>query len=416
MKGNEILAMVARDNQLLERFTRYAAVDTRSDPQSATCPSTPKQLELAAAIVEDLKALGLHDAMVDAHGYVYASLASNCQNALKVALLAHIDVSFDCASAHIQPMVHRQYKGGPLTLKLGEVIDPKDNPRLLDCLGDTIITSDGTTLLGADDKAGVVEIIEMLAFFIAHPEVKHPGISICFTPDEEKGTGIDKIDLDKIGAKVGFTVDGGFCGEVNLENFDAYSCKVTFKGINYHPGQAWGKMVNAVRYAAMFVDLLPKEDAPEHTKGRQGFIHPTSVTGEAGEAVVNMLLRAFSLDDIERLKGIVTQAAAKVRASEPRLQLDAAFQESYRNMAEVMRRHEEIRLYLERAAAQMEIILEYVPIRGGTDGCRLSFMGLPCPNIFTGGLNFHSTKEWISLDKMVFTSAFLVCLMTGMTP
>jgi tripeptide aminopeptidase len=358
--------------------------------------------------------LGLTDAHVDQHGYVYASLAANCDNLRKVAFLAHLDISFDYNSAGIKPMVHRNYAGGPITLAHGLILDPKENPRLEECRGDTIITSDGSTLLGADDKAGVVEIIEMLAFLLANPQIKRPQINICFTPDEEKGTGVDQINMAKIDADFGFTVDGGFCGEVNMENFDASSGKIIFRGVNYHPGQAKDKMVNAVRYAAMFVGMLPTQESPENTAGRQGFIHPTGIKGDTSEAVVSLLLRAFSRDEIDRLSKIIEEKAQLIRSQDARLSVNVEIKESYRNMAEIMRDHKDIGLFLEKAANHMNIKLDYVPIRGGTDGCRLSFMGLPCPNIFTGGLNYHSAMEWISLEKMVLTSAFLVALVQGM--
>jgi tripeptide aminopeptidase len=404
-----------KNNQVLQRFIKYAQLDTASNPANDACPSTPAQLKFAEILVQDLKEIGISDAYVDKKGFVYASLPSNCSSAIKVAFLAHMDVSFDFNSENIKPVIHKNYQGGPLRLSGGLTIDPADNPHLMDCIGESIITADGTTLLGADDKAGIAEIMEMLAFLIKTPEIKRPHIKVCFTPDEEKGTGINDIDLDKLDADFGYTVDGGIYGEVNMENFDAYSGKVTFHGINFHPGHSKGMMVNAIRYASRFVELLPAHETPETTEGRQGFIHPTSIHGDTSSAEVKMLLRAFSLSEIKRFEEIIRKTTEMLVAQEPRLKVDVEIKESYRNMVEVLKERREIGTYLEEAAKNVGLALNHLPIRGGTDGSRLSFMGLPCPNIFTGGVNFHSPKEWISLDKMVLTTVFLLALVQSMT-
>lgn len=404
-----------KDNQVLPRFIKYTQMDTASDPTNDNCPSTPSQTQLAHIIAQDLREIGITDVQVDHKGFVYALLPSNCDSPIKVAFLAHMDVSFDFNSKNIKPMVHSNYQGGPLRLASGLIIDPIDNPHLNCCMGETIITSDGTTLLGADDKAGIVEIMEMLAYLVKTPALKRPNIKVCFTPDEEKGTGINDIDMNKLDADFGFTVDGGVYSEVNIENFDAYSGIIKFHGINFHPGHSKGMMVNALRYAAKFVDLLPANETPETTEARQGFIHPTSFHGDTSTAEVKLLLRAFSLQEITRFKEIIEKVVQMILSQEPRLKVDIEIQESYRNMVQVLKEHKKICAYLENGAKKAGISLDYLPIRGGTDGSRLSFMGLPCPNIFTGGVNYHSPKEWISLDKMVLTTVFLIHLVQSMT-
>ena len=307
--------------------------------------------------------------------------------------IAHMDVALDCAGEGVKPVLHENYDGSAIKLNAGIVIDPEDSTELKQCIGDTIITSDGTTLLGADDKAGVAAIMSMAEYLLKHPEIKRPEIRICFTPDEEIGCGVDRINLEKVDADFAYTLDGGFPYEVNYENFNAFSAKVTFKGISIHPGYAKDKMVNAIRYAGKFVDLLPKTMSPERTCGREPFIHPVGIEGNLEEAKVSMILRSFVPEDITREENIILNIIELLKSEEPRLQVTPVFKESYLNMYEIMKDHMEVYTYVEKAIEELGAKPDVEPIRGGTDGARLSFMGLPCPNIFAGGVNFHSQKE-----------------------
>ena len=410
MKNTDLIADIKASTTLKERFLRYVQVDTQADPESDTIPTTMKQKDLSQMLAGELEALGLNDAHMDEFGFVYASYPGNNSSTKKVALLAHVDVAVDCKGDGVEPIVHENYDGGDIDLPSGLKITVDENPLLKQCLKDTIITSDGTTLLGADDKAGIAEIVALIEYLKKNPKIRHPTIKICFTPDEEVGKGVDKIDLKKIGADFGFTMDGGFPGEINCENFDAFSAKVTFKGINFHPGYAKDRMVSAIRYAAMFVDMLPKTMAPETTRGREPFIHPLNMTGNTGEATINLILRGFSIEDIRQHEKIIASIADHIRSVAPKLDIDIVVKESYRNMAEVLAEHGSILAYLEQAASELDIKLKYRPVRGGTDGAKLSFMGLPCPNIFAGVVNAHSPKEWISHEKMAQSVAFLVSM------
>ncbi|MBF0441666.1 MAG: peptidase T, partial [Oligoflexales bacterium] len=322
--------------------------------------------------------------------------------------LAHMDVASDCRGEGVRPIVHKNYDGGELCLPSGLKITPEENPELLKCLGETIITSDGTTLLGADDKAGIAEIMTMIEILMKSPGIKHPELRICFTPDEEIGKGVDKIDMKKLDADFGFTVDGGFPCELNYENFDAYNGKITFKGISFHPGAAKGKMVNAVRYGGMFIDMLPHSHSPENTSMREPFIHPLIARGDVSEFTVDLIIRGFSLDDIERQKKMIMSIIDHIKSVEPRIICNVNIKESYRNMADIISKNGFILDSLLEAGRKLGLDPYFNPIRGGTDGARLSYMGLPCPNIFTGGVNFHSPKEWISHEKMALTTAFLL--------
>lgn len=408
MKRHELVKKMMDGVDFLEMFTRYVKIDTQADPESKTFPSSEKEKDLGRQLVKELTELGLADVEMDEYGYVYAHLAGNNGSDKKVAFLAHMDVATDCAGNGVKPQVHENYDGSAIILKENIVIDPKDSPELLECKGDTIITSDGTTLLGADDKAGITAIMAMLHWFKKNPDLKHPHISICFTPDEEIGKGVDFINLEKVNADFAYTIDGGFPNEINYENFDAFSATVTFTGVSIHPGYAKDRMVNAMRYAGAFCDRLPKNMAPETTENREPFIHPLDIRGNAENVTVAMILRSFDIKDIEMEKDIINTLVDELRAKNDKLKIEVKFEESYRNMHTVLKDAYYIVNYVEEAFKELGTAAELHPIRGGTDGARLSFMGLPCPNIFAGGVNFHSQREWVALENIALASALLI--------
>jgi len=408
MKRDQLAIQILNETSLKDRFLAYVREDTQAVPGSQTFPSSPKQKNLGRKLVDELIALGMQNVEMDENGYVYAKLPSNCGKTTKVAFIAHMDVATDCAGEGVQPQIHENYDGSPIPLKNGVVVDPEDSPHLKECIGDTIITSDGTTLLGADDKAGIAAIMSMVEYLKKHPEIKRPELRVCFTPDEEIGRGVDFINIEKVDADFAYTLDGGFPYEVNYENFNAFSAKVTFRGISIHPGYAKDKMVNAIRYAGMFVDMLPKDMSPEKTEGREPFIHPVNITGGSEEVSVSMILRSFRLEDIEDEKKIILDIIEKVKAIEPKLTIEHEFKESYLNMYEVLKDKMHIYEYVAKAIQDLGVEPDVVPIRGGTDGSRLSFMNLPCPNIFAGGVDFHSQKEWVALENIALASAVAI--------
>lgn len=408
MKRHQLASEIIKSTSLKERFIAYVKEDTQAVNGSETFPSSPKEKNLGEKLVKELKGLGIDNAEMDSNGYVYAKISSNCGVTKKVAFIAHMDVATDCAGEGVKPVIHENYNGSILKLNGGTVIDPDDSTDLKECIGDTIITSDGTTLLGADDKAGIAAIMSMVEYIMKHPEIKRPEIRICFTPDEEIGRGVDFIDLKKVDADFAYTFDGGFPYEVNYENFNAYSAKVTIKGVSIHPGYAKDKMVNAIRYAGKFVDMLPRTMSPERTHNREPFIHPVGISGGSEEVTVSMILRSFVPEDIEREKQIVLNIIEVMKAEEPKLQITTAFNQSYLNMYEIMKDKMFVYDYVKKAIEDLGATPDIHPIRGGTDGARLSFMGLPCPNIFAGGVNFHSQKEWVALENIGLAAAVAV--------
>ena len=387
--------------KLVERFLEYAKMDTTSDDTVETCPSTARQFELARLLVAQLKELGVADAAVDANCYVTATVPGTGPH--KVGLIAHLDTSPAASGKDVKPTFHEKYDGRPLALGAGVVIDPKDNPELLKCKGDTIITSDGTTLLGADDKAGIAVIMAAVEYLKAHPEVPRPTIKIGFTPDEEIGRGHVAFPLEAFGADVAFTLDGTFDGEINIETFEAYSAFVTVSGVPTHPGTAKGKMVNALRHMAKFLDRLPAAARPELTEGREGFVHPVDMSGDATRCKCHLILRDFEEDKVKAFGEQVKALAAEIVAEEPRLKIDVDIKFSYPNMHKFLKGSPEIRERLEQAVRGAGIQPDLVPIRGGTDGANLSRKGLPTPNIFAGGMNFHGPTEWISTRSMALS-------------
>jgi len=387
-----------------ERFIRYAQIDTQSNPQSKTYPSTEKQKDLGRLLLQELEEMGIMDAVLDEYGYVYATIPSNTTKQVPViCFCAHMDTAPDCSGKGVKPIVHKGYDGGDIVLPDDEtqVISPREHPYLLEKKGEDIITASGTTLLGADDKAGVAVIMDMAQWLLQHPEYRHGKIRLLFTPDEEIGRGVDKLDMQRLGADYGYTLDAGERGTFEDETFSADGVKVTFHGVSAHPGYAMGKMVNALKVAAYFLDSLPKDEwSPETTEGRYGFVHPVRMDGLAEKATVEFIIRDFVTPRLaayeEHLRSKVEDA---VRAF-PGARADFEIYEQYRNMKEVLDQHPQVSEYALAAIARAGMEPKKSSARGGTDGSRLSFMGLPCPNIFTGEMAFHGKHEYVSVQDM----------------
>ena len=389
----------------LERFLRYVKFDTRSDEQSSTVPSTPGQLVLLRTLVTELLALGLTDAEMDEHGYVMATIpaTAGCEDAPVIGFLAHVDTSPEMPGHQVKPIVHRQYDGRDLVLPddPGAVLRASGNPALLTQIGNDIVTASGLTLLGADDKAGVAEIVAAAEWLMAHPEIRHGRIRIAFTPDEEIGRGADHFDVARFGAVCGYTLDGGGRGELEFESFSADALTVTFRGFNTHPGYAKGRMVNAIRVAADFIARLPSgEMSPETTDGYEGFVHPYQVQAAVDRTSVKLLVRDFVTSALKEKEARVEAIARRAAALHPGASVEIDVQESYRNMREVLEHQPQAVEYARRAIRLAGLDPIERPIRCGTDGSRLSFMGLPTPNLFAGEHNFHSRLEWVSAQDM----------------
>lgn len=391
-----------------ERFLKYAVIPTMSCEESESCPSTEKQLKLARLVCNELLELGLKDARVDGFGYVYASLEANCEGEPTIGFIAHMDTSADASDENIKPQLVK-YQGGDILLNEEEGIYMKvsDYPYLEDYIGHTLITSDGTTLIGADDKAGIAEILTMLEKLISSG-AKHGKIAIAFTPDEEIGRGADKFDVEGFGADFAYTVDGGPIGELEYENFNAASARITVNGVSIHPGSAKGKMKNAARIAFEFNSLLPEDEIPERTSGYEGFHHLTSMSGETETAKLSYIIRDHDMKKFEKKKADFVHCAEIIneRYGDGTLILD--IKDSYYNMREKIEPCIYIVERAEKAMKELGITPVISPIRGGTDGARLSFMGLPCPNLATGGENFHSRFEFVSVEAMEKISDILV--------
>ena len=400
------------DTSLVERFLEYVRIDTTSDEHSDSCPSTERQFVLARLLVEQLGALGLSDAAVDENCYVTATLPGNVEGKETVGLIAHLDTSPAAPGANVNPVLHEDYDGSPIELADDVVISVEDNPELQKCIGDTIITADGTTLLGADDKAGIAIIMSALEFYQKNPGLPRPTIRVAFTPDEEIGRGTAKFPLETFGADVAFTLDGSFDGEVNIETFHADSAHVSITGVSTHPGTAKGKLVNALRHMAVFLSRLPAEVSPECTEGREGFIHPYELKGDASSCTCHLILRDFQRDALSALGEQVRQIADSVRREDPRLKVEIEIKPSYPNMYEYLKDRPEITERLKQAVRQAGTEPNLAPVRGGTDGSKLTEMGLPCPNIFAGGVNFHGQTEWISTRSMGLSLCTVLNLVT----
>ena len=390
---------------VIDRFLKYVTFDTMSDEESGTCPSTEKQKNLARYLVEELKAAGLTDAHMDENGYVYAHLAASAgrEGDPALALISHMDTS-PAASGEGVNVRRVDYRGGDITLESGVKITPQDTPELPKLIGETLLVTDGTTLLGADDKAGVAEIVETVARLAADPTLSHPKISVCFTPDEEIGRGADRIDLTEVNAAYGYTVDGGMLGEIEYENFNAAGARILFHGVNIHPGSAKGVMKNACLMVRDYLTRLPADEDPAHTEGYEGFYHVTSLSGDETRAEVRMILRDHDFTRFEEKKATVKRIADEVEAIWGAGSVECHVTDSYYNMREKIL---PCMFLIDHAKAAMQatgITPIVQPIRGGTDGARLSYMGLPCPNLSTGGINFHSVRELIpegALSSMV---------------
>jgi tripeptide aminopeptidase len=386
-----------------DRFLKYVKYDTQSDEDSTTFPSTEKQKILSKDLAEELKKMGLDDAHLDEWGYVMATLPSNTSKKVDpISFIAHVDTSPAVTGKDVNPVINKNYQGGDIKLKTGGwVIKESENPDLKNMKGFDIITTDGSTLLGADNKAGVAEIMDAVNYFLSHPEVKHGPIKICFTPDEEVGRGTEKIDLNKLDAKYAYTVDGSSRGEVEIETFSADAVNVTFTGKNIHPGYAKGIMINSLKVAAAFVDSLPKDKlSPETTEKREGYFHPTTMSGNEEKTVVKFIIRDFETPKLKELEDILKDLAEKAVEKFPGSKLDFEVIEQYRNMREMLDKHPQVYEYAFEAMKNLDIEPITHPIRGGTDGSRLSFMGLPTPNIFAGEHSFHSQLEWVAVQDM----------------
>jgi tripeptide aminopeptidase len=398
---------------VLDKFLRYVRVDTQSSRELGGTPSTPGQLELGRMLADELRELGLEDASVDEHGYVMATLASNDGAATPViGLLAHVDTSPDAPGAGVEPIVHRDYDGGVIELpENGTKLDPETMPELDHMRGHDIITSSGDTLLGADDKAGVAEIMAAVAHLASNPELPRPTLRIGFTPDEEIGMGAITFDIDRFGARCAYTLDGSELGELQDETFSAAEARVIVHGIEVHPGQAKGKLVNALRLAAQIVAALPSETmTPETTSGREGFIHPYEIKGVPGRAEFRAIVRDFDEDALERHIELLRRTAYEIVDAEPRARLEIEVRSQYRNMRRYIDPVPEVVEAADEAIRAEGIDPVNTPIRGGTDGSILSARGLPTPNIFTGGHEYHSVREFASVQEMAAAAATIVRL------
>jgi tripeptide aminopeptidase len=389
----------------LRRFLEYVTYDTRSDEQSSTFPSTPGQLVLLRRLVTELQALGLDNASIDDYGYAMATVAptQGREHSPVIGFIAHVDTSPEMPGDNVRPIVHEGYDGRDLVLPddPSAVLRLSDNPALSEHFGHTIVTASGSTLLGSDDKAGVAEIVAAVEHLVSHPEIPHGPVRIAFTPDEEIGRGANHFDVTRFGAACAYTLDGGGRGELEFESFSADAITVTFKGFNTHPGYAKGRMVNAIRIAADFVGRLPRESmSPETTEGYEGYLHPYQVHAAVDRTSVKVLVRDFVTDRLKDKESTVQELAKQVARLHPGSSVEFTIEEAYRNMREVLEQHPRVVDYARRAIrlAGMEPIER--PIRGGTDGSRLSFMGLPTPNLFAGEHNFHSRLEWVAAEDM----------------
>ncbi|MBB4187752.1 tripeptide aminopeptidase [Sinorhizobium terangae] len=388
---------------VIDRFLRYVVIDTQSDPKSTTQPSTEKQKNLARILVEELLAIGLADAHLDEHGYVYATIPSNVDKPVPViCFCSHMDTAPDFTGTNVKPQVVRNYAGGDIQLSGDpqQVIRVSDNPELGNQIGNDIITTDGTTLLGADDKAGLAEIMTAAQVLVDNPDIKHGTIKLLFTPDEEVGRGVDKVDLKKLGAEFGYTVDGETAGHIEDETFSADGVEITIQGVAIHPGFAKGKMENAIKIVGAIIDRLPKDIAPEATSDRDGFIHPIGVTGSMEKATLAFIVRDFDEGGLAVKEKMLEDIVKGVMAEFPRSSYAFEVKEQYRNMKAILDRHPQIVENAVEAIRRAGMTPVRGSIRGGTDGSRLSYMGLPCANIFAGGHAFHSPLEWISRQDM----------------
>ncbi len=397
-----------------ERFLKYVTIDTQSDPQSVAHPSTEKQKDLSVVLAQELLAIGLVDAHTDQFGYVYATIPSNTSKQVPViCFCSHVDTTPDCSGTHVKPILHKHYNGE-------DIILPDDNTQVISTtkylylkthIGNDIITASGTTLLGADDKSGVAIIMDMANYLVTHPEVKHGTIKILFTPDEEVGAGTAKLDLQKLGADFGYTLDGGEIATFEDETFSADAVTININGVISHPGYAKNIMVNAIKIVGEIAAALPKTAwSPETTEGRQGFVHPVRIEGLAEKASIEFIIRDFETAKLAEYENRLKEIAEAIVANHPKATMEFIIKEQYRNMKEVLDKHPQVAANAIAAYERVGLTVIKEPIRGGTDGSRLSFMGLPCPNIFTGMQAIHSKHEWVGVSDMEKAVEVLVAL------
>ena len=387
-----------------ERFMRYVQVDTQSDPEATCFPSTEKQKDLSKILADELKAIGLTDVDMDEYGYVYATIPSTTdKNVPVICYCSHMDTAPDCSGKDVKPILHANYQGQDIVLPddTTQVITTTKYPYLKERIGDDIITASGLTLLGADDKAGVAIIMDLVNYLTQHPEIKHGKIRVLFTPDEEVGRGVEKVDMKKLGAEFGYTLDGGERGALEGESFSADGAVAVIHGISAHPGYAKGKLVSAIKIAGEFIDALPKTSwSPETTEGRQGYIHPMAIDGQIEKTTVKFIIRDFETallkEHENRLEAILQETVAKYPGS----RYEFTVHEQYRNMMDILNDLPHVMDYANEAMLRAGVQPEQHLIRGGTDGSRLSFMGMPCPNIFTGEMAIHSKHEYVSVQDM----------------
>ncbi|MBE2280968.1 MAG: peptidase T [Ignavibacteriaceae bacterium] len=397
-----------------DRFLEYVKIDTQSDDEAAGFPTTLKQLDLSRKLVAELLELGLKDALMDDNGYVMATLPSNTTKDVPViGFVAHVDTSPAVSGKDVKTIIHKNYQVTDIKLpgNPDAVIDVANNPDLKDMKGFDIITTDGTTLLGADDKAGIAEIMDAVNYLLAHPEIKHGTIKICFTPDEEVGRGTEKFDVAKFGAKYAYTIDGSTRGEVETETFCADAVIIDFIGKNVHPGYAKGKMINSIKMASSFIESLPKSSlTPETTEGREGYVHPITINGTEEKTTVKMIIRDFVTEKLKEYENMLEKLVKESVEKFPGARYEFKVIEQYRNMKYVLNDHPKVEEYAIEALNRLGIKPIQSAIRGGTDGAKLSFMGLPTPNLFAGGHNFHAITEWVAVQDLEAAVKLIVTL------
>ena len=397
--------------EMIQRFTSYVKVDTQSDAEKESCPSTEGQLNLARQLVEEMKSIGIQEVTMDENGYVMGTIPSNTNKDVPtIGFLAHIDTATDFTGKNVKPQLHENYQGGDITLNedLHIVLSPQQFPNLQKYQGHTLITTDGTTLLGADNKAGIAEIMTAMHYLIEHPDIKHGKIRVAFTPDEEIGRGPHKFDVDAFGASYAYTIDGGPLGELQYESFNAAGAKVSIKGNNVHPGTAKDKMVSAAKIGMLFHNKLPSDESPEYTEGYEGFFHLTKFVGEVEEAELQYIIRDFDKEKFNNRKALFEKIANDLKATYGENSITLSIQDQYYNMREKIEPVKHIVGIAHEAMENRSVTPVIEPIRGGTDGSQLSYKGLPTPNIFTGGENFHGKYEFISVENMVKATEVIV--------
>lgn len=386
---------------ITERFLNYTQFDTQSSEESQTVPSTSKQLVFAEYLKKELEREGLSDVEMDSNGYIYATLKGNVKGEVPtIGFISHYDTSPDCSGADIKPQIVKAYSGGDITLSEGIVSSPKKFPELLSHIGEDLIVTDGHTLLGADDKAGIAEIVQAMCYLRDHKEIKHGDIRMAFNPDEEIGMGAHHFDVEKFGCEWAYTMDGGDLGDLEFENFNAASAKIQLKGVSVHPGYAKGKMINANRLAVEFASMLPENETPEHTEGYEGFYHLLGVKSNIEQATLSYIIRDHDRDRFEERKDFIEECAAKINAKYGEGTAVAEVKDQYYNMKEKIDPNMHVIDLVLKAMQECGVPPKVEPIRGGTDGAQLSFKGLPCPNIFAGGVNFHGPYEFVSIQVM----------------